>query len=186
MGVGYSVRKWYHYHHLLNFKPMTRKINASLIMKGFAVALLSAPLAAVAQNVAVENSNGTQTAINLGGVNSIVFSSGVIKLNSNDCQNQYFGLAVTDIIDFNPILSVEGDSFSTETLSVFPNPTEDSFVLTVSEAQMNTQASIWTSAGVCVKKWNVNRRSSTIEVNDLPAGLYIIQVGNTNAKLIKR
>lgn len=164
---------------------MKSKTNRGLLTKGLAFAMLSVPVGIAAQSVTIDNQNGTQSNLNLTEVNSIVFSSGNIRINTNSCESMYFAQAITEVIDLDGTISTPEIGMNNQ-LSVFPNPVESSFVLNVSDKQINQPAAIYSASGEVVKKWNLTRRTSTVDVQDLPAGIYFIQIGSANAKLIKQ
>lgn len=152
----------------------------------FVLLSLALPLSSAAQYSELTNSNQTITPLDLSNANSITFYSGLIKVNSTDCQNQYFGLAVTEVIHFDVEASVENLNQPSALAFAFPNPAESEFVLTVDASQLNQQATIWSASGVCVKQWNVTSKVSSVNIEELAAGIYIVKIGNSNFKLIKR
>ena len=147
---------------------------------------LSLPISSAAQYSELTNSNQTITPLDLSNANTITFSSGLLKVNTTDCQNQYFGLAVSEVINFDVVASVENLNKPSALAEAFPNPAENEFVLTVDATQVNQQATIWSASGVCVKQWNVTSKVSSVNVEELAAGMYIVRIGNSNFKLIKR
>lgn len=164
---------------------MRGKIKKGLLIKGLSSAILSIPIGIAAQTVTIENQNGTQSNLTLTEVNSIVFSSGNIRFNTNSCESMYFAQAITEVVNLDGTISTPEISVNDQ-LSVFPNPVESTFVLNVTDKQMNQPAAIYSASGEVVKKWTLTRRSSTVDVQDLPSGIYFIQIGSTNAKLIKQ
>lgn len=159
----------------------------TFIQGSLAVALLSlSPNVVSAQYSELTNSNQTISALDLSNANFITFSSGIIKINTTDCQNRYFGLAVSEVINFDVVASVENLNKPAALADAYPNPTENEFVLTIDASQVNQQATIWSASGVCVKQWNVTSKVSSVNIEELAAGMYIVKIGNANFKLIKR
>lgn len=136
------------------------------------------------QQVLLLNQNQHYTTIDLGQVSSIVFSDGHIKFNNGDCESDYYGLAVTEMITFDVSAGVS-QANSQELLNVYPNPAENEFTLAVSAQSINSVAVLYSATGVEVKRWKVTNEKSQVNISDLANGVYYLRINNSTQKLVK-
>lgn len=81
-----------------------------------------------------------------------------------------------------------GRSISSETeniIYIYPNPVTSIFNIKMSTLQ-ESQVNIINCTGQIVKSENISTMQSTIDVNDIPSGLYIIQIVSDNQMYSKR
>ena len=67
-------------------------------------------------------------------------------------------------------------------ISLYPNPANDKLRIEGLEGQ--TEISIYNALGICVKTLTING-DEDIAIGDLPAGLYVIRIGNGSLKFMK-
>lgn len=159
-------------------------LKPKLVYSGALLLGLLAHQDARSQQVLLLNKNQNYTAIDLSQVNSIVFADGHLKLNNGDCENDYYGLAVTELITFDLSAGVNSNELS-ETLSAFPNPADHQFTLTVPNHLANATAVLYTATGVEVSRWKLTASSSMVDLSNVASGIYYVRVNNSTLKLVK-
>ena len=90
----------------------------------------------------------------------------------------------SDVPSDNPIISMhfgmDGDG---EKIRVFPNPATDYFML--KNAPNVNKVLIYNIVGRQIKSFRVNGAGAKYMVNDLPKGMYVIRLMNTENNLIQ-
>ena len=71
-----------------------------------------------------------------------------------------------------------------EDISVYPNPVVSSFELTVPESLVGKTASIFDIYGIFVKSAVVNNKKIQVDVSEIHAGIYVLQIGDKTKKII--
>ncbi|MCA6066183.1 BspA family leucine-rich repeat surface protein [Chryseobacterium sp. RG1] len=66
---------------------------------------------------------------------------------------------------------------------VYPNPTTGIFYI---EADTKSNAQLYDSAGKLIKTISLNAGKTTVDISELPTGVYFIKQENTSAKIIKK
>ena len=101
----------------------------------------------------------------------------VITQNGNDIQ-----ISISEIrkITFDEVLATAENE--TESIGIFPNPTSNSF--TISGINGFQQMNIYSIDGKLVKREIIDCGQS-IDISELPQGLYYVNVNKQNFKLIK-
>jgi len=128
-------------------------------------------------------SNGTQIVVELIGGSSgsdisdlIVFENELYFAANDDTTGQEFW-AYRD-----PSLSIE--SIEIESMSLYPNPAEDAFTLTLKKGVSISKVSIVDVQGKVIKLFHGN--FDNYSINDLSAGLYFVKIESNLGKATKR
>jgi hypothetical protein len=75
------------------------------------------------------------------------------------------------------------DENSAPVIGIFPNPATGSF--TIAGAQ-NSMVSVYTISGVCVSKTEIENAVQTINIEELPAGMYVVEVVADGCKVVEK
>ncbi len=92
------------------------------------------------------------------------------------CYDSLCQVITIDSIDIDSTASIGG--LEKPTVEIYPNPVHDALNITVSNANGNQQIAIYTTIGELVRMDQVglNNKQATIDVSNLPKGLYIINI----------
>ena len=128
----------------------------------------------------ITNHNGDEQIYQLDGNDRISFPNDetmVITQNGTDIQ-----ILISEIrkVTFNEVLATAENE--TESIGIFPNPTSNSF--TISGINKFQQMNIYSIDGKLVKREIIDCGQS-IDISELPQGLYYVNVNKQNFKLIK-
>ena len=128
----------------------------------------------------ITNHNGDEQIYQLDGNDRISFPNDetmVITQNGTDIQ-----ILISEIrkVTFNEVLATAENE--TESIGIFPNPTSNSF--TISGINGFQQMNIYSIDGKLVKREIIDCGQS-IDISELPQGLYYVNVNKQNFKLIK-
>lgn len=128
----------------------------------------------------ITNYNGDEQIYQLDGNDRISFPNDetmVITQNGTDIQ-----ILISEIrkVTFNEVLATAENE--TESIGIFPNPTSNSF--TISGINKFQQMNIYSIDGKLVKREIIDCGQS-IDISELPQGLYYVNVNKQNFKLIK-
>lgn len=124
----------------------------------------------------VEGSTATLAAIPADGYQFVKWGDGVTDNPRNIIVDHDIVLAAF----FNSTGVEEGNILN---VSLYPNPSYEKLRIEGLEGQ--TKASIFNALGVCVKTMEITENEE-IAIGDLPAGLYVIRIGNGFLKFVKR
>ena len=128
----------------------------------------------------ITNHNGDEQIYQLDGNDRISFPNDetmVITQNGTDIQ-----ILISEIrkVTFNEVLATAENE--TESIGIFPNPTSNNF--TISGINRFQQMNIYSIDGKLVKREIIDCGQS-IDISELPQGLYYVNVNKQNFKLIK-
>ena len=141
-----------------------------------------------------EVANGNHSVANFptganGSVGKIALSWLRLYVDNNDC---YCNLLKNTLLVNNPDASKINQSFACNSvlsvaetksaLSVYPNPTKDFINV---EVQKESAYQLISTTGQTVAKGNVSQAKSKIDVSQLPAGVYFLQLNDQVMKVIK-
>ncbi len=71
-------------------------------------------------------------------------------------------------------------------MSLYPNPAQDVFTLSVDKGLLNTIATLTDSRGVVLKQIQINGMQTKIDIKSLPQGIYLLKTSNGDTrKLVK-
>jgi len=98
----------------------------------------------------------------------------------------YYTAAIDDInVDENQSSNVQGNSF--ENIKVYPNPTSDNVVI---ENAAGSRIKIYDISGKAVFDSNINNAVQTLDISNIAAGVYFVELQNqtskSTVKLIKK
>lgn len=72
------------------------------------------------------------------------------------------------------------------TISVYPNPATTYINLQITTAYLNKTAGLYDTAGRLIKNILCENEMTTIDISELPAGIYFIKIENQTRKVIKQ
>lgn len=103
--------------------------------------------------------------------------------------NNNYGYGIPDFqLALNNALSVSG--FEKEKIALYPNPVNDSFVVSLPENLLNSQIELFNSIGQKVKSEIIVQQNQSVYVQNLNSGMYFYTLSNgqnkTSGKLIKQ
>jgi bacillolysin len=85
-----------------------------------------------------------------------------------------------------PIDATEIGNEAPTSLTVFPNPTNNTLNVTLNNEAVNGTVKIYSLAGSLVKSVSMSNGKKQINVSDLPAGVYIISVDDPKEPFVAR
>ncbi|NVO11824.1 MAG: T9SS type A sorting domain-containing protein [Bacteroidales bacterium] len=71
------------------------------------------------------------------------------------------------------------------TISVYPNPTNSTISIKLNNGDAIGKAKIFNNVGTLVKIVNMDSNEKTIDVSELPAGIYIISINDAKTRFVK-
>lgn len=75
------------------------------------------------------------------------------------------------------------DENSTSVITIFPNPTSNT--LSIAGAQ-NSMVSVYSMSGECVSQTEINNAVQSINIEELPAGIYVVEIVANSYKVVKK
>ena len=112
---------------------------------------------------------------------------GATQGSSNNVMDgtQSFDMPPTDVLDCTNMATTDLENAQ---MSLYPNPTKGEFYLLTEKAYADTQVSIKDLTGKIVQETTVNFSSkrAAINVQHLPAGVYVITIDTTDGKVTKK
>lgn len=153
------------------------------------LAVMSLPLMfshfCTAQSLRIESKNGRTALLDLNSVESLVFDGSNVRLNTGDCGDNYVNVAFTQNLSFREFTtSVEVAEVPVESMLIYPNPASTS--LTIDKMASNhIDARIIDVNGHVVRYVKLENQQSTVDISDMPGGLYFILADNESKKFIK-
>ncbi len=93
---------------------------------------------------------------------------------------------ISGSISYSPIVTANMNAVP-QSISIYPNPVKDKLVINVTGSQLiNSDVEIIDAKGAVVRKIKLLANQTTIDVNNLPAGTYVIRyLDNDNVEAIK-
>jgi hypothetical protein len=126
---------------------------------------------------------GTVTAKNTSSINNYQFTDN----SSQAVDTRYYRLKMIDNDGrFKYSTIVKMNITQQESISIYPNPVTDVFVLNVNNKLLNTKAKIIDMSGSTMMLFTVNRLYQNIDIRHLAKGMYLIRFADGSAvKLVK-
>ena len=142
-------------------------------------------------------------------VNGVMNPSGIntLHINCNNVANQALFQAASGIIASPFTLAIPGSLEATGTqllltaaatsidqlgignyeLSIYPNPTTGQLRITNYELRDGVNIELFDVFGRCVETWRAaSLQDGTINISNLPAGVYMLRVGNKSVRVVKQ
>ncbi|MBL7712310.1 MAG: T9SS type A sorting domain-containing protein [Chitinophagaceae bacterium] len=115
-----------------------------------------------------------------GVIDDIAIYGGPLSCPALSCTNQENGLArKTTEINVPEALS--------ETVTIAPNPSTGSVTVRVPLDWTQTQIHLYNAVGQLVHTWTIEEQSKTVDIAELPSGIYVMSLTNQNKqKVVKR
>lgn len=130
------------------------------------------------------NNSQTSTKIAISEVSKIVFDTESLNIVTNAGDN-HFNYADVAKITFNEALGLDAITATNNNVTISPNPTRDNLTISCSEDMFGSDLYIYTLTGALVTK-QTNWNGESINVSDLNAGVYLININSTTLKFIKQ
>jgi hypothetical protein len=71
-------------------------------------------------------------------------------------------------------------------INIYPNPTRDALNVELGPNNAVVRLSVLNSSGTIIRTFNVSKRRNNIDINNLPSGIYFIQIMEKNGKVETR
>lgn len=85
---------------------------------------------------------------------------------------------------YSPVILINATAINTG-FTLQQNPVSDEMILNnISPSLLNTEATITNNTGAVIKKFTIRSRTQTINVEDLPVGIYYVHTFFGNVKLL--
>jgi hypothetical protein len=139
-----------------------------------------------AQNLVLKAKNGTITTKELGSVKRITFSNNNLLVNYLSGPVETYPLTSLSVLSFKSTVT-RIDQFSLSgkrIMKIYPNPVKDVIHL-VNAPDTDFMVSIYRTNGVLALSTQFNSTSKSINISDLPNGLYLLKVNDQTFKFIK-
>ena len=112
------------------------------------------------------------------------YSTNVIDINNSLV---YYRLKIVDTdgsFAYSPILKIDRRKNSSG-ISVLTNPVKDFIIINTNDRSLsNTQCTIINTQGAVVKNFTIKQGSQTVEIKDLPSGIYYLRTVNGSSKIL--
>lgn len=95
----------------------------------------------------------------------------------------YYRLKQVDFdgaFEYSEVINITIEQYSNKTIAIFPNPVSDE--LNIENGQ--GQATIYNAIGQPVRTFDINETTTTINVEDLPKGQYLLSIQKANGEVI--
>lgn len=136
-----------------------------------------------AQNVVFGSVNGSNAAIDLMSINSMVFHNNNFVVTEEHCGDRYFSVFATDYITLDGSVNVS-DRQNINDLVLFPNPaTNEVFINSITTPDCDYI--IMNAAGKTLYSGVISSRITRINVSELASGIYFFQSGLTHKIFVK-
>jgi len=86
----------------------------------------------------------------------------------------------------DPYVHINMQELPLKTLSVYPNPAENYVWVTGTHVQGSTQGRIINMQGQVVKTFELNKEALRLDIQDVPQGMYFVQVQGYNLQKLVR
>lgn len=130
----------------------------------------------------------TETDIDISNQGSLYLGSSFMKPTYT--MDTIISTNTNNFLVFEPIIAKLGvivkqslgtqDNFEEQTVSIFPNPTSDKLYIQSFNDQVFYNLILRNIQGQKIKEWNQLKGNTSLNINEIPAGIYIIEYSNKN------
>ena len=136
------------------------------------------------RNVDINHSDGDKTNLSFDNLDKITFAGDMVVFNYLDKTVSVIQMDEIRSLVFNIPLGVEQNRYPEFTLNAWPNPAKDVVYITGIPSG-TTDINIYSLSGALVKSVKSHDVTKPLNVADLSAGIYFLNTGDGNIKLIK-
>jgi len=147
------------------------------------VSLATCSLMAQAE-VKIMDEGGNTATIIVSEQGKMYFSPDTMFINDGNGQHHAFAIADIRRVNFNANLVDIPDCQELSDLQIYPNPAGNFFRIKSSDANP-LKVRLYAMNGRLLKE-ELTQSGERINISDLPAGMYLVQVNNTTFKLSKK
>ena len=142
-----------------------------------------------AQNMYVNEKNGTQTTFSINEIRKLTFANDNIDINKNDNSTESFALVDIQHINFINTNNVNEEYMERNSFLLFPNPANN--IVNIHCNNLDKEAvkvEVYNSKGIMVLQELIFQNNETIQINisNLNAGIYFIHFNNNDIIETKR
>ena len=158
------------------FKALTLVISTGLLC----------PNALPAQTITFVTTNGGVQHMDLSIVESMVFRSNHVVVNTEACTHQHFNIYHHSTIALDSLAaSLQEQPLAPLHLDVFPNPVSEILSLSWGEPA-SLDAKVFNMQGALIASYAVSGVRAELNVSSLPRGLYVLVLGHHNTRFLKK
>ena len=158
------------------FKALTLVISTGLLC----------PNALPAQTITFVTTNGGVQHMDLSIVESMVFRSNHVVVNTEACTHQHFNIYHHSTIALDSLAaSLQEQPLAPLHLDVFPNPVSEILSLSWGEPA-SLHAKVFNMQGALIASYAVSGGRAELNVSSLPRGLYVLVLGHHNTRFLKK
>lgn len=133
-----------------------------------------------AQSAYLQTINNDLLEYSISDIQQISFPSNHLQIQKNDGLTQTIQFSGIRKIIFNSEIGIDQDELAS--IQVFPNPSQNTILISSQETLAATAEVISLIGQTCVILLLNDRR---IDVSGLPAGIYLLKIGRFTAKFVK-
>ncbi len=109
----------------------------------------------------------------------------VTGANSSSYSGLWASITMFQLIEEEP-LAIGDATFSSNDVSIYPNPATDQFSVSLSETVDNAMVYIYSTNGQLVKQLAVTANTNVVSSDDMAAGMYTVKVVSNNAVVTRK
>jgi len=158
---------------------------ASTLMVSIGLGLLC-PNALPAQTITFVTTSGEVQHMDLSVVESMVFRSNHVVVNTEACTHQHFNIYHHSTIALDSLAtSLQEQTHAPLHLDVFPNPVSETLSLSWGEPT-SMQAKVFNMQGALIASYAVSGGRAELNVSSLPRGMYVLVLGQHATPFLKQ
>lgn len=142
---------------------------------------------AKSQNLVVRLRTGTEYSKGLSTVQKLTFSNGTVLVHLKSNPTETYPMSTVQKIYFQNVKTDLDNVFSStsERLNIYPNPVDN--VLFIQNAPTSATAlKIYRLDGALLLNETVSNDTPSVNVSNLPSGMYLIKMNNQVSKFVKQ
>jgi hypothetical protein len=144
-----------------------------------------------AQSIYVVNKSGIQNGYALASLKTITFSGSVLNINKKDGSALSSALSDIRFLTFSPLTEVVIPTFTKSSISIYPNPVQNSLTLSFlkESIQQSAEISISSIDGKIIYSNHLQQPSNTdfqINTSAWSRGMYILRINSGNEVISRK
>lgn len=135
--------------------------------------------------ITIHLNNSPAKDITLANIQKITFDANGLNVFCYDNNNESFNYSDINKLTFGEGVGVESLLADNASIMVSPNPTKSTLVISGGENLYGSDLRIYSISGSIISQHN-NWNGETVDVSNLNAGIYFVNIGSTTTKFVKQ